>query len=308
MSRRRLCFVLAVFSVGFTAATREPGFCKSCAILAYTWLEKNRPVELMSEFDEELHQQPSVSPETLAIAGDNRERLTRALETLPRGSARFSSFESSKAALTRRLLPSPPFLSAPSCLRSPALAIGCSARSRTPLPRRPPVSCDSTRTVLHGYLDGELDATRAAEFERHLENCRECAVALGAEESLRSSLQRSGLYENAPVSLRKKVRADLDAATASSVALRIPAWRWLALAAALLIVASVSWYAWPRVQNSASSAPFTAAELIDAHVRSLQPGHLTDVVSSDQHTVKPWFNGKLAFVPRLRILRMRDSP
>src|SRR5947199_3303190 len=49
----------------------------------YTWLEKNRPVELMSEFDEELHAQPSVSPESLAIAGDNRERLSRALETLP---------------------------------------------------------------------------------------------------------------------------------------------------------------------------------------------------------------------------------
>ncbi len=49
----------------------------------YTWLEKNRPVELMSEFDEELHPQPSTSPEALAIAGDNRERLTRALETLP---------------------------------------------------------------------------------------------------------------------------------------------------------------------------------------------------------------------------------
>jgi mycothiol system anti-sigma-R factor len=162
------------------------------------------------------------------------------------------------------------------------------------------VGCDSTRTVLHGYLDGELDATRAAEFERHLEICRECAIALGAEESLRSSLQRSGLYENASISLRKKVRADLGTATASPVALRIPAWRWLALAAALLIVASVSWYAWPRVQNSASSAPFTAAELIDAHVRSLQPGHLTDVVSSDQHTVKPWFDGTLAFVPPVK--------
>ena len=49
----------------------------------YTWLEKNRPVELMTQFDEELHPQPSVSPETLAIAGDNRERLGRALETLP---------------------------------------------------------------------------------------------------------------------------------------------------------------------------------------------------------------------------------
>src|SRR5438094_8902352 len=48
-----------------------------------SWLEKNRPVELMTEFDEELHPQPSTSPEALAIAGDNRERLTRALETLP---------------------------------------------------------------------------------------------------------------------------------------------------------------------------------------------------------------------------------
>jgi len=56
------------------------------------------------------------------------------------------------------------------------------------------VNCDLTRTVLHGYLDGELDATRAAEFEHHLETCRECATSLGSEESLRSSLQRSGLY------------------------------------------------------------------------------------------------------------------
>jgi mycothiol system anti-sigma-R factor len=162
------------------------------------------------------------------------------------------------------------------------------------------VSCDFTRTVLHGYLDGELDAPRAAEFEHHLESCRECATALGAEESLRSSLQRSGLYESPPVALRKKIRAGLDAATASSGVIRIPAWRWLAVAAAILIVASVSWFAWQRVQNSAASPPFTAAEIIDAHVRSLQPGHLTDVTSTDQHTVKPWFDGKLAFVPPVK--------
>jgi len=170
------------------------------------------------------------------------------------------------------------------------------------------VSCDSTRTVLHGYLDGELDATRAAEFERHLENCRECAVALGEVEALAlvASAQRS-LRNRSCFPFAKRFAQILTRRQFSRV-LRIPAWRWLALAAALVIVASVSWYAWPRVQNSASSAPFTAAELIDAHVRSLQPGHLTDVASTDQHTVKPWFNGKLAFVPRLRILRMRDSP
>jgi mycothiol system anti-sigma-R factor len=161
------------------------------------------------------------------------------------------------------------------------------------------VSCEYTRTVLHGYLDGELDATRAAEFERHLENCRECENSLASAEALRSSLQRSSLYESAPSSLRKKIRTGLDAATVREPS-GIPAWRWLAVAASILIVAAVSWYAWPRFQDSAASAPFSAAELIDAHVRSLQPGHLTDVASTDQHTVKPWFDGKLAFVPPVK--------
>jgi anti-sigma factor (TIGR02949 family) len=169
------------------------------------------------------------------------------------------------------------------------------------------VSCDYTRTVLHGYLDGELDAARAAEFERHLENCRECENSLAVAEALRSSLQCSNLYEGAPVSLRKKIRAGLDAATAPE-APRIPAWRWLAVAASILIVTSASWYAWPRYQNSTSSAPFSAAELIDAHVRSLQPGHLTDVASTDQHTVKPWFDGKLAFVPPVKDFSEQGFP
>src|SRR5260370_3396134 len=154
-----------------------------------------------------------------------------------------------------------------------------------PVRRRPPVNCAFTRAALHGYLDGQLDATGAAEFEHHREGCREWTAALGSEEWLRWSLQRSGLYENAPLALRRKIRADLDAATATPVAIRIPAWRWLAVAATILVIASVSWFALQRpVKDSASTTPFTVAELIDAHVPSLQPRHLTDVPSTDHPT------------------------
>jgi anti-sigma factor RsiW len=160
------------------------------------------------------------------------------------------------------------------------------------------VSCELTQTVLHGYLDGELDAARAADFERHLISCAACVAALEAHESLRSSLVHARLYERAPNSLRQKVQAELGGSVRSSVVpIRNPApWRWLAVAAAFLLAVFLGWRLFPLLRGNQEETTLASA-IVDAHLRSLQPGHLEDVHSTDQHTVKPWFDGRLDFAP-----------
>ena len=165
------------------------------------------------------------------------------------------------------------------------------------------MSCELTQSVLHGYVDGELDAARAADFERHLLSCPECVAALEAQEKLHASIQQAGLYERAPVTLRRKIYAELGGSAPAPTVRRIPlqptVWRWLAVAAALLLIVFTGWrLTSERSGNSAESAYLSA--FVDAHLRSLQPGHLEDIVSTDQHTVKPWFDGKLDFAPPVR--------
>jgi anti-sigma factor RsiW len=161
------------------------------------------------------------------------------------------------------------------------------------------MSCDRADTVLHGYFDNELDALGAAEFERHLEQCSECVDALEALKSLRSSMNSAQLYEKPPVSFRKKVVADLGSASPVLIVPTRTPWRWLAVAATLLLFAYTAWQV-VSVRRVDNYETVLATEVVDAHLRSLQPGHLTDVVSSDQHTVKPWFDGKLDFSPPVR--------
>jgi mycothiol system anti-sigma-R factor len=159
------------------------------------------------------------------------------------------------------------------------------------------VGCELTHTVLHGYMDGELDAARAADFERHLISCADCVAVLEANESVRSSIQRAGLYERAPKGLRQKIQAQVSGTTQPLVLpIRNPApWRWLAIAATVLLALFLGWRLPSLLPGSGENA--LASAIVDAHLRSLQPGHLEDVQSTDQHTVKPWFDGKLDFAP-----------
>jgi anti-sigma factor (TIGR02949 family) len=174
------------------------------------------------------------------------------------------------------------------------------------------VACDDNARLLHAYLDGELDLVRSLEIEEHLKTCPECAQELRSHQTLRKAFRASNLYERAPAALHSRIHASLAreagaAAKPIPVARRREFWNWAAIAAAILLAVVLTLRFLPG-RDARLESNLVAEEIVASHIRALQPGHLLDVQSTDQHTVKPWFNGKLDFSPPVRDLAEAGYP
>jgi anti-sigma factor RsiW len=183
------------------------------------------------------------------------------------------------------------------------------------------MNCEEATKLMDGYLDGELDPITSQTIEQYLRECPNCDQAYKMHGSLIRVIGNTAPYYKAPAELRERIRSSLreemvarpmrnvgrDVQPRPQTVLFGTSWNWLALAAAILLAAIISWNLLPQLQRPGTDQ-LLATQLIAGHVRSLMANHLTDVASSDQHTVKPWLDAKLDFAPPVVDLASEGFP
>ncbi len=163
---------------------------------------------------------------------------------------------------------------------------------------------DRMQELLHAYVDGEIDLVSGQEVEEHLRSCEDCRRGEQQIRALRDAMSSDAPAYRAPAHLRRNVRAALRREAKESG--REISWPWLVFAAGA--VCAVLFFAVALFQTTRATRNTVADQVIGNHVRSLLATHLVDVASSDQHTVKPWFDGKIDFAPTVRDLSSDGFP
>jgi anti-sigma factor RsiW len=171
--------------------------------------------------------------------------------------------------------------------------------------------CSHWELMLHGFIDGELDAAHSLELEQHLATCSHCAGQLERFQALKQVVSQKGVRWRTPEHVRAQVLAAIAQEAAKATRPAASRWdkafgvvrQWLFLPSLAALAASLFLVLGP-IQSRTS----IQEEVVAGHVRSLLANHLTDVATSDQHTVKPWFNGKIDFSPPVVDLAKQGFP
>ena len=163
---------------------------------------------------------------------------------------------------------------------------------------------DEIRDLLHAYVDRELDLVSARELDQHLQSCDDCRRSTEQIRALNEALAGNSPAYRAPGQLRRNIRAALRREAKETERTFSP---WMIFATGAVCAAVL--FAFVFFQTTGVSRRNAIADQVIAnHVRSLLATHLVDVASSDQHTVKPWFDGKIDFAPDVHDFAMSGFP
>ena len=169
------------------------------------------------------------------------------------------------------------------------------------------MNCQQSHPLIELYADGELDAADMVELEKHLQTCPACALAWRNAQGLKKALQQEALFFPAPTEWRRRVQAELRSQIPTGPRWGWGNWKWLTAATSGLATVLAILLVLVTLTRPSAEQRLTQ-EVVAGNIRSLMAEHLFDVVSTDQHTVKPWFNGKLDFSPPVKDLAAQEFP